>query len=103
MPGLSVHVSRDYGTVVLHPHGALDFDSAPVLDRAAGQVQAPFETLTVDMSQVPFIDSAGLHVLVTLRNRCEARQCHMAVTGLQPQGARLLELTGLTDFFHTAA
>ncbi|MEU6807403.1 STAS domain-containing protein, partial [Streptomyces neyagawaensis] len=43
--------------------------------------------------RVSFMDSSGLNLLVQLHRRLHAEGKRLTVTGLQPQPARLLEIT----------
>ncbi|MFG3117511.1 STAS domain-containing protein [Streptomyces sp. NPDC048197] len=43
------------------------------------------------------MDSSGLNLLVLLRRRLHAEGGRLAVTGLQPQPARLLQITAATN------
>ena len=91
---ISVHRDRDpVGTVAIALSGDLDLATADELDAA---IRAAEETdigwIVVDLSDVSFIDSTGLSVLLHAKKRSYGRlSCipsnHDAVT-------RLLELTG---------
>ncbi|PJE99628.1 anti-sigma factor antagonist [Streptomyces carminius] len=99
MRTLSVAVSHNQGTVVLRPHGDVDQDNAPTLTGALEKLEQPCRSLAVDLSQVPFMDSAGLHALLFLERRCRARGARLILTGVRDQPARLLDLVGLTGHF----
>ncbi|HUI04802.1 MAG TPA: STAS domain-containing protein [Acidimicrobiales bacterium] len=53
----------------------------------------------VDMSDLSFIDSAGLSALIAARKYLEAQQCEMRLVITRPNVRRLFEVTGLTEFF----
>jgi len=53
--------------------------------------------VTVDMSGVPFMDSAGISALVRAHNLAIARGQRLRVTGLQPRPKRILQFTGLLE------
>jgi anti-anti-sigma factor len=51
--------------VVLTPCGDLDIDTVPILDGDLHAVRAlGFETVVLDLRELTFIDSAGVHLLV---------------------------------------
>lgn len=74
------------------------------LDRSArGKVEIEFlslasygSNLILDLSEVDYISSAGLHLLMDLYRRCEAQNAHMAVTGLSEQIRDILSITGFS-------
>jgi anti-anti-sigma factor len=84
-------VARDGATLVLIPRGDIDNAALPVLAAAQrGLVIPGLRAVRLEMGQVPFIDSAALHLLGELRHRCRARGLDLQVTGLRPQHHRLL-------------
>ncbi|MGB7876250.1 MAG: STAS domain-containing protein, partial [Anaerolineales bacterium] len=52
--------------------------------------------LLLDLSDVDYISSTGLHLLVDLYRRCEQQNGHMALSGLSDRIREVLSLTGLT-------
>jgi anti-sigma B factor antagonist len=99
MRTLSVAVSRRHDTVVLHPRGDVDHDSAPALTGVLEDLEQPWQGLAVDLAGVPFMDSAGLHALLSLERGCRERGVPLTLTGVGEQPGRLLELAGLAEFF----
>ena len=63
---------------------------ADLLDEGAG-------TLTLDLSDVGFVDSSGLGVLVALHRHAEARGARFVVRSVPPAVQRLFEITRLGD------
>ncbi|WP_326806013.1 STAS domain-containing protein [Streptomyces sp. NBC_01788] len=89
-----------------HPHrtlitvtGEIDLQTGPKLAQAAFIIPLGGKPLHLDLSGVSFMDSSGLNLLVLLRRRLQAEGGRLAVTGLQPQPARLLEITETLDLF----
>ncbi len=85
---------------VLRVRGEIDVASAPELHAwLCDLVGQGSEIVLVDMSEVSFIDSTGLGVLVGAETemRQDGRQLQLRVA--QPQILRLLELTGLDETF----
>ncbi|MGK5447396.1 STAS domain-containing protein [Streptomyces radiopugnans] len=98
---LSVPMGWERGALVLRPCGEIDLHTAPALTEAARGVAEPWREMVVDLSGVSFMDSAGLHALIGLSQRCRARGGRLTVTGVREQPARLLDLTGLSEVFTT--
>jgi anti-sigma B factor antagonist len=85
---------------VLRVRGEIDVASAPEFHASLSDlVGQGSEIVLVDMSEVSFIDSTGLGVLVGTEKemRQDGRQLQLKVN--QPQILRLLELTGLDEIF----
>src|ERR1700728_2845678 len=95
-----VVASEQPGVAVLAARGEIDVASAPEFQAAlSGLIQQGPEILVVDTSEVSFIDSTGLGVLIGAEKqmRNDGRRLRLVVT--QPQISRLLALTGLNEVF----
>jgi anti-sigma B factor antagonist len=85
---------------VLAIKGEIDVSTAPELrDRLLAVAQTGGETVIVDLSEVTFLDSTALGVLVSglKRFRAEGGDLRLVVTGRSV--AKVLEITGLVDVF----
>jgi anti-sigma B factor antagonist len=86
---------------VLRVSGELDLSTAGRLCRAIQAVTA--RRLLIDLSELQFCDSTGLRALMNAVREIEVRGGRAAIA-VTPGGplARLLHLTGLGEFLHTA-
>jgi anti-anti-sigma factor len=72
---------------VFRLRGELDIATAPILEQAVAGAEGP---ITLDCSELQFIDSSGLHVLVRLN-----RNGGLTLRNVAPNMRHILELTGL--------
>ncbi|MFE9804574.1 STAS domain-containing protein [Streptomyces goshikiensis] len=79
--------------------GALDMDTCSRVTATTDTLTLDGNTLVLDLSAVTFMDSSGLNMLLTLRNRAEAEQGTLELRGLPGQVLRLLDITGTRDLF----
>jgi len=80
----------------LLPVGELDLATVPILERAAAEALGEHpEELVIDLSQLAFIDSTGLRLLITLHD--ESAEQGWALRLLRPAESprSLFRLTGL--------
>jgi anti-sigma B factor antagonist len=87
-------------TSVLSVKGEIDVSTAPELrDRLLTAAQNGHGIVVVDLSEVTFLDSTALGVLVSglKRLRAEGGDLRLVVTGRSV--AKVLEITGLVDVF----
>jgi anti-anti-sigma factor len=84
---------------VITVRGELDLQTSPQLARAVFVIPLGGKPLHLDLSGVSFMDSSGLNLLVLLHRRLQAEGGLLAVTGLQPQPTRLLQITETYDLF----
>ena len=91
----------DYGGLpVLTVRGEVDVSTAPELrERLLQLAERGGTTAVVDLSEVSFVDSTALGVLVSgvKRLRSSGGDLHLVVT--QPHISKVFEITGLTDVF----
>ncbi|MFF2546483.1 STAS domain-containing protein [Kitasatospora sp. NPDC058063] len=79
---------------VVRASGEIDLDTAPAL---RGALTAAFEShreVALDLSEVTFIDCAGLGALVRARNQADRCGGRLVLRGAGRRVVRLLELTG---------
>ena len=79
--------------------GELDPATAPELDaRLTALAADPAVTsVVIDLSQISFLDSSGLRVLVAGNEALRGRSADLILRGPTANVRRILEVTGLTD------
>ena len=53
----------------------------------------------LDLADVPYIDSAGLGLIVSHYVRCQGREVRLVLAGVNPRVIQLLEMTKVDEFF----
>jgi anti-anti-sigma factor len=94
--GLSVStaVAEDRCTLTLR--GELDLSSRSQLDSALAQLQlGRMRTLALDLGGVSFMDSSGVHAVMTVKALCAEHDCQLVLASRSAAVQRLLELTGV--------
>lgn len=79
---------------VLQVAGELDLDTSTHLFNSASAAADPSKPITIDMSGVTFMDSSAIGVLVRVSQERTVR-----IVEPSEQVRRLLEITGLTEWF----
>ena len=81
--------------------GEIDVSSAPRLRAELhGRIDVGTQNLVLDVSELAFIDSAGLGVIVGAARRLrDERSGSVVLRGVQPQLLRVLRLTRLDHVF----
>ncbi|MFD5613404.1 STAS domain-containing protein [Kitasatospora sp. NPDC127060] len=80
---------------VVRASGDVDLAAAPRLRRDLAHALAAHHDVVLDLSEVEFMDCAGLGALVEALNQADRQGRRLALRGTGPRVARLLELTGL--------
>lgn len=76
--------------------GRLDTTTAPQLEQALSALPADITELTLDLTLLTYISSAGLRVLLTAQKKMN-RTGTMKVTGVCEAVMDVLEITGFAD------
>jgi anti-anti-sigma factor len=79
--------------------GELDMAAAFKLESGVDQLleEEAVDSVQLDLSEVGFVDSAGLGALLALRERAQDRGIALAISRASDPVRRLLDLTGLGD------
>ena len=95
-PGFSCacHV-RGPGIAGVTVSGELDLASAPQLDDALAEAGRGSVAVILDLRELTFMDSSGLHAILTARARLAAADCRLVLVKGCRQVQRIFELTGV--------
>ena len=92
---MKINVTRNQTSATLHLVGRLD---TAVSQQAMAEIESqlaaagPVEQLICDASELTYISSSGLRILLSLRKRC----AHFHLTEVGPDVYQVLEMTGFT-------
>jgi anti-sigma B factor antagonist len=99
-----VDVRNEDRAVVFAVEGELDLASSPTLEQAIDSVsEDDIDLLIVDLRELRFMDSTGLHALVKANKRAGEAGRKFAVVQGGAQIQRLLSLTGVGELLTVAA
>ncbi|HTX26145.1 MAG TPA: STAS domain-containing protein [Streptosporangiaceae bacterium] len=102
-PALTLDVQRRPGYAVVIAAGEIDIATAEQLEeRLSAALAAAGHRLVADLSQVSFIDAAGLRVLDRTARQAAEHGTSLHVVCDRPQILRLFELFGLDRRVQTA-
>jgi anti-sigma B factor antagonist len=98
---------QDYNDVaVVELQGELDSDSIELFQKTITDIIAPLPPargkkggVVLDMSDLGFIDSAGLAQLLWARECCDENNCQLRLAGLDETLMKILEVTRLENQF----
>ena len=91
---ITTHPSAERYLIVVE--GEIDISNADKLRNAIDlALEQPTERVELDFSQVPYIDSTGIGVLVGAARRASERERALSFTGAQPNVLRVAQLLGV--------
>lgn len=100
----SIDVRPDRDRVVLEPIGEVDLHTAgEVRDRIKQLLEDGWQHVVLDLRQVTFMDSTGVHLLLDCQRRLAEPHHSFAIVDGTPVVKQLLDLTGLSERFPRAS
>lgn len=88
------------GRAIVRLMGELDMGEVEALQEELDRVCSNgLEELMVDLSELDFVDSTGLHLLIKLRGHCASQQLPLTLVPGPPAVQRLFQLTGTDGQF----
>jgi anti-sigma B factor antagonist len=98
--GLDVERRQDVDGTTLVVAGEIDLHSCSTLDDALNEVlDGDAREVSLNMSDVTFIDSTGVRVLLAGRTRADEQGISLHIIEPSTSVLRLLDLTGLREHF----
>ena len=92
---MQINKTKDGSRLVLAPIGRVDTITSPELEAAV--VLDGIEELVFDLSQVDYISSAGLRVLLSAQKKMAGKS--MVIVGAKPAVKEVFDITGFSDIF----
>ena len=83
--------------------GQIDYDQAPGFrERLLGLLHGGVTRMVVDMSEVDYMDSAGMATLVEMLNKVEGESGEFVIAGLPESMREIFRITRLDERFRFA-
>jgi anti-sigma B factor antagonist len=103
MTGLKVRTATEAGRTVIALAGECDLGSRQELTSALLAAVEGAPAVFVDLGALRFLDSSGLHALVTGHHAARERGGHLYLVNAIGPVARLLDVTGVGDLLRPPA
>ena len=94
---MTINVERDYELVTFAITGRLDTTTAPNLETTVQELSGDIKELVFDMSEVEYISSAGIRVLLGAYKKMISNNGVMRVEKANDMVREVFEMTGLSD------
>jgi anti-sigma B factor antagonist len=95
---MEIRKEKNGNALILHLSGKLAIKEAQALDQVIRTELSGITDLTLDMTEVPYISSAGLRVLIIAQNMMDEVGGTLTITHVSEMVGSVLELTGFSDF-----
>jgi anti-anti-sigma factor len=90
--------SADAGVCIVRARGDTDIATAPKLQEAIdAAIDSKPRSVILDLSEVAFLDSSGIRVLVDGQRRLDETGASFTIDGMSPALTQVLEIAGVID------
>jgi anti-sigma B factor antagonist len=79
--------------------GDIDASTAPSVTQSVLPLIEPEKTMILDMTEVPFMSSAGLRVLLSLYRQTSVKDGNLLLVGLNEDLQDIMSVTGFLEHF----
>ena len=97
---MDLNITREGGESTLALAGRLDTVTAPQLQEALIPEFDGADEVVLDFTELVYISSAGLRVLLLGEKTAKAKGAKMTIKGVCPEVSEVLEMTGFTSMLN---
>ncbi len=94
---MEIKTNSKGSSAVITPIGKIDTVTAPELQTEIEKVIETAEALEIDFSQINYISSAGLRVLLSTQKKINAKNGTLKITNTDQMIDEIFEVTGFSD------
>ncbi len=94
---MTITAAAGHGTTTLTLSGRLDTTTAPQLTEALDKLPADTTTLILDLTDLEYISSAGLRVILSAQKKMKAQSGSMEIHHPGELVMEVLDVTGFSD------
>jgi len=99
---INVLISSEAGVTRAEVQGSIDGQTAPMVREELQPVIESAQKLILDLTQVSYLSSAGLRLLLLLYREFTAKNGKLVMVGVSPDIRAVMSHTGFLSFFDLA-
>jgi anti-sigma B factor antagonist len=96
---MNIQTKTVTGVIVIKLAGDIDANTAPTVQSQVSPYVQPDGKILLDLSQVAYMSSAGLRVLLSLYRQTTAKNGKLVLVGLSEDIEDTMSVTGFLEFF----
>lgn len=101
---MKASIQENNDVAVFHLEGSLSLEACNQLRQKVSELLlVPRKAIVFDMGKVSFIDSAGLEMLIWIRDYCQLNVVQFRLAELTEPCLKILEMTRLNHEFHSGS
>jgi anti-sigma B factor antagonist len=96
---MKVNITEQEDLTVVEVAGDIDSKTAPEFERSARAATESSKKIAIDLTEVGFMSSAGLRVLLMVYRNIRAQDGHVILVGVSEDIQDVMSTTGFINFF----
>lgn len=96
---MNVSIEKSGVNIIVTIAGSIDSKTAPDLQQSIMQVIGDSSKVVMDLTQVTFVSSAGLRVLLMVYRQLKAKDGKVVLVGVSDEIKDVMFMTGFISFF----
>jgi anti-sigma B factor antagonist len=96
---MKINYNREAEKLTVAPEGRLDTVTAPEFENKVGELLAGVSDLVLDMTQIEYVSSAGLRVILKIQ-KVMFNQGKMKLIGVNESVMEVFEITGFANMLN---
>lgn len=98
---MNIQIKTSQAVTIAELAGDLDANTAAEVQQQILPLAKPGSKIILDMTQVQYMSSAGLRMLLSLYRRVNTARGKLILVGLAEEIRKTMQMTGFLDFFTT--
>lgn len=94
---IETHLNEEQGRIFMKIEGRLDTKTAPELEREVNKTIEKINSLIMDFTELEYISSAGLRVLLRTHKAMKAKKGSLIIRGANEEVQEVFTITGFSD------
>lgn len=94
---MEINKKGNQDNITLELSGRLDTSTAPQLQEVLNQELTSAKAVDLDFTDLAYVSSAGLRVLLTGEKTAKAKGIDLSLTNVSPEVMEVFEMTGFSD------
>lgn len=95
---MTINTSKEGGALRMAIEGRVDTQTSPELNKAINEIPEDVTDLVLDFTDLGYISSAGLRVVLAAQNLMDARKGTMLIKGAAKNIVDIFKVTGFDTF-----
>lgn len=94
-------IVQSQGALIINLSGKCGFNDYDIFKDAISAIdEGGLKSVSMDVSQLSYIDSSGIGMLLLVREHCQKQHISASIVGMHGHVEKVLRLTKLDQLFH---